>query len=544
MVRFDFDRDIIARIKKTKSGEYKEKGKYWLLKPTEAALEFLNEAELQLDDRATKKLIEWYEKLLIKTGNRSKRKELAHAIAALPIASVLEQCHFKDIDGNPCEPRPYQWVPCHYAPLNNGCMLILDNMGGGKSVEAIMVTIRKEYKKHPVLIVCPPSLIGNWQNEIFKMFEQESVVVNKPLGRLDPDIRFYIVSYYQLHKVQCKPGWFVVVDEIHNFRNRDTKRSKDLVKILEFKKYLIGLTGTPVCNRPKDLFPSMDWIDPGFYRWWDFALEFCGAQKGFFGWTTDGATNLDKLNAMLYDDFAIRRTNDQIMSQLPEKIRQVVNLSPRREVESETVMGMFAASAEAKSKDGEFLECVEDALTSLDKVIIFAHHKTMMDAMAKVCTKLGLKYVRIDGSVDSSKRFALCEQFQNEPDVHVILLSITAASEGLNLQRANCIIFAELYWMATTLLQAEARAHRPGLKHSLLCLYLLWGAREQDIHKIVMQKHGVAEKVVDGKHLDLDDQGMIKLLASQWGCSAGVVKKDESRVGKAKGQRERARSSA
>lgn len=526
LVRFGFDKELVEAIKETGCAEWQADKKAWKLWPTESGLTFLLENEFKPDnDKTAHKVCDWLEALVRKQRTRPERQKLAHASEAPIDDYVMKQCHFKDADNNPCLPRAYQWVPVAYAPLNSGNMLLLDDMGIGKTTQSIMVSMRKEYSKNPVLIVCPPSLTGNWVAELQKMFEVEAKIVNKPMDELDPNIRFYIVSYFQLHKVQVKAPWFLIVDEVHNFKDRKTVRYKALEELIEQKKYLMGLSGTPLPNRPGELYPAMHMVEPGFYKWFDFAMTFCDGHQDRMGhWDFKGASNLDVLHDWLYADFAVRREKSQVLKELPPKVRQVISLSPDKKIEAANVLGMFAESARQKVKDKEFIEYFREALSQMGKTIVFGHHREMLDFVQKTCDELGLGWVRIDGSTPGDKRYSIVQKFQTDPNIKVIICSITAASEGLNIQAAECVLFAELFWVPAKIKQAEDRAHRPGVKHSVLCLYLLWGKREHEIHDIILKKDGYAQKVLSGQHLDLSEEDMMKILSRQWGVTAGVVK--------------------
>lgn len=522
-VRFPYNKECVEEIKETGSAKWNSKSKYWLLYPTEKGLKFLQDNDFTPKDHAT---VDLFEQSWIRLEQRNKyrpqRIELAHATEAPVVQHVMDQCHFVDGDGNPCQPRPYQWVPVHYAPLNNGNMLLLDAMGVGKTTQACMVTLREEYEEAPVLIVCPPSLVGNWQNELQKMFHLPSMIVTKPLTKLVKGIRYYIVSYFQMKKIQVDARWFLIVDEVHNFKNRDTVRYEELENLLEQKTYLMGLTGTPVPNRPKEAYPAMNMVEPGFCKWFDFAMTFCDGKRNGFGWDFNGASNLDSLHEWLFADFAVRREKSAVLSQLPPKTRQVINIEPDKEIEAPSVMAMFAESAHQKCKNKQFIEALDDTLLSIPKVIVFAHHKEMLNTIAERCKALGLKFIQIDGSTPTTKRFDLVQQFQTDPDINVAVLSITAAGEGLNITAAQAVVFAELYWVAAKIMQCEDRAHRPGVKHAVLCLYLLWGKREQEIHRMILRKAGISEQVLEGKHQGMDEEDMIKILAKEWGVTAGI----------------------
>lgn len=126
-------------------------------------------------------------------------------------------------------------------------------------------------------------------------------------------------------------------------------------------------------------------------------------------------------------------------------------------------------------KTPKAIDYVEALLTSNDSepLILFAHHKTMLDALEDLLIKRRVGYIRIDGQVDSASRQQFATQFQDDPLCRVALLSITAAGVGLTLTRACLVLFVELYWNPGILMQAEDRAHRIGQVNPVTVRYLL-----------------------------------------------------------------------
>ena len=96
------------------------------------------------------------------------------------------------------------------------------------------------------------------------------------------------------------------------------------------------------------------------------------------------------------------------------------------------------------------------------KAIIFAHHRAVLDGIQDQIEKLKIKFIRIDGSIDAEARQAHIDRFQNDEEVKVAILSITAAGTGFNLTAASLCVFAEMHWTPAIMLQAEDRIHRIG----------------------------------------------------------------------------------
>jgi SWI/SNF-related matrix-associated actin-dependent regulator of chromatin subfamily A-like protein 1 len=229
----------------------------------------------------------------------------------------------------------------------------------------------------------------------------------------------------------------------------------------------------------------------------------------------------------------IRRTKDQVLSQLPRKIRQQVflkvdskdlkefnrmaeelekTISSSDPLESlmkrSEYMNLWKRTADIKLS--AMLAYLEDLLEGESKILIFAHHLNVLDNFENYFYEKKINFIRIDGSTPTSERQELCNQFQGDVRKRVALLSITAASVGisfklfligLTLTSANIVIFAELYWNPGILIQAEDRAHRIGQKDCVTVYYLLArGTTDDRIWPLILQKLNTLEEIGLGKN--------------------------------------------
>ena len=131
-----------------------------------------------------------------------------------------------------------------------------------------------------------------------------------------------------------------------------------------------------------------------------------------------------------------------------------------------------------------------------EKILIFAVHHNMMDAISDVLTKNKIRHVRIDGTTKSETRASNVENFQRDPGIRVAVLSIGACSTGITLTSASTIIFAELDWTPANLLQCEARAHRIGQERQVTCYYLIApGTADDVIWPMLQEKQRTLQQV-------------------------------------------------
>ncbi|KAL1933757.1 hypothetical protein VTP01DRAFT_7847 [Rhizomucor pusillus] len=402
-----------------------------------------------------------------------------------------------------------------------GRMLLGDEMGLGKTVQSL--AIARAYKDEwPVLIVCPSSLRLTWKAEIqqwleipddeihvsFKGADVTSIQESKTTiagnaKRLKTNtMRFHIVSYdlatREVDTIKAKSYKVIICDESHYLKNPMTKRSKALIPLLQKSERTILLSGTPAFAKPIELYAQIIAIRPKLFKnLTEFGRRYCNAKPGPFGMDYRGAANLTELHYILDKCIMLRRLKSDVGLELPEKTRQTVlmNISEKdkrvmqqfraeltrltrtqtdeaRFQQQKLLLDMYIRSGMAKK--GPINEYLEDLLDSTDKkMIVFAFHMDMLNSIEETMKARDVEYIRIDGSTDPHIRQDLCSQFQkSDGNVRVAIMSIVI-SVGLTLSAADIVVFAELYWTPSQLLQAEDRAHRLGRVGPVNVRYIL-----------------------------------------------------------------------
>ncbi|XP_023565455.1 DNA annealing helicase and endonuclease ZRANB3 [Octodon degus] len=365
---------------------------------------------------------------------------------------------------------PFQKEGIIFALRRDGRCMVADEMGLGKTIQAIAIAYF--YKEEwPLLIVVPSSLKYPWTEEIEKWIpelepEEINVIQNKiDVGRISTS-KVTVLGYGLLttgaetliSTVSNQNFKVVIVDESHYMKSRTATRSKILLPIVQKARRAVLLTGTPALGRPEELFMQIEALFPQkFGTWTDYSKRYCNAHVRYFGkraqWDCRGASNLNELHQLL-SDIMIRRLKTEVLTQLPPKIRQRIpfDLLPAAAKElntsfeeweklmrapnpggTETVMGLitriFKQTAIAKAgavKDYIKMMLQNDSL----KFLVFAHHLSMLQACTEAVIESKTRYVRIDGSVPSSERIHLVNQFQKDPDTRVAILSIQAAGQA------------------------------------------------------------------------------------------------------------------
>ena len=460
---------------------------------------------------------------------------------------------------------PFQREGVRFALRRGGRCLIGDQMGLGKTVQAIAVAAcyREEW---PVLILVPTSLRGAWEQALVKWLGLEASDAGSAGAKASRASRratvaavgsgaeakkidgatFVIVPYSLVGKMAGaltqKRFQVVVCDESHFLKDSKAQRTKAVVPLLKNAKRALCLTGTPALSRPVEIFSQAEALRPMvFTKFGEFAARYCAGSR--FGW--QGSSNAEELHAVLSRLIMIRRLKKDVLTQLPAKSRERVALSlPHsaaltrvrairakmdelredfdgggggggRTLEEKRLMNeLYQATAEAKTKPvAEYLETLldssetpGDASAAVEKFLFFGHHTCTLDAASEMLRRRKVPFIRIDGSTDTNARQSLVDRFQTDRNARVAVLSIKAAGMGLTLTAASTVIFGELSWTPGDIVQAEDRAHRIGQANAVNVHFLVAKDTVDDIMwGSVANKLETLGQVLDGRRGDALD---------------------------------------
>lgn len=431
---------------------------------------------------------------------------------------------------------PYQHAGIQFA-LGRRNTLIGDEMGVGKTCQAIGV-INCSPEVESVLVICPASLKLNWLNELKAWLVNDCRVTvlysngkHREWGNPDAKTRIYVVNYDIVEKFDLKSSeWdLLVLDEVHLLKNGTSKRRREIWGGREQKpgkpartwkaipaKRTLALTGTPVCNRPSELWTMLRALDPENWpstSWQQFHVRYCDAKKGRFGWVTDGASNLDELNKILRSTIMIRREKVDVLKDLPPKTRKTTLLEANKEMKillsKEAALQAIQDAGGLKKADRADIAMVQDWLDDnggetpsvvgqlakirrmvgeikapeaaayarqlmedgLECLVIFAHHKDVVAKLEEELKEFGV--VKIVGDTTPDARQQAVDDFQ-QGKAKIFIGSITAAGVGITLTRATHTLFVEVDWVPGNLQQAEDRTHRHGQLGNVVIEYLIY----------------------------------------------------------------------
>jgi len=465
----------------------------------------------------------------------------------------------------------YQRAGINYA-LKNGNVLIGDEMGLGKTIQAIGVLNADESIKK-TLIVCPASLKFNWKKELGTWLVRDlSVAILSSKDKKPVDADIYIINYDILTKLDWLINTtveeklvkgkktkvtnyhgainfdLIIADEAHYAKNKKARRSQAFYALAKESKRKVFLTGTPILNRPVELFHMIEAL--GFeMTFWNYAKRYCAATRGSFGWDFSGASNLEELQMKLRQSIMVRRLKADVLHELPAKRRQIIELDQAKykdfiDAEQEYLgsidpMHMYndavkdlekkefslvadeyedrvnnlktmSAShiaemarlrhATALAKVADVVDHLKTTLEQTDKVIVFAHHRDMIDALY---TAFEGSAVKLMGGMSDTAKDDAVQRFQNDDSVKLFVGSISAAGVGLTLTAASTVVFAELDWTPANLSQAEDRAHRIGQTNSVLVQHIVIdGSMDSNLAKQIVEKQNVIDRAMNSEKVD------------------------------------------
>jgi SNF2 family DNA or RNA helicase len=472
--------------------------------------------------------------------------------------TAVEMSHAKDSSVVIPVPEGLSYLPFQRAGIEYASqrplVLIADEMGLGKTVQAIG-TVNADPNARRILIVCPASLKRNWRREWMK-WDVKGLQVQIVDGTTPQEFtgNVLILNYEILkaHRTQIKEtgNWDVmIVDECHALKTAKTQRTlevfggklyerenrrkvkEEFFPIPANKKIL--LSGTPIVNKPKELWPLLQTLDPGGIgakaNWHNYAQRYCklldlGKKTDPWGneytlWQWDGADNLDELQDILRERFMVRRLKKDVLTELPAKRRQIVILEP----DTVTLTKLIAREAQAyadyepdsflgkpQPSIGEIsvtrkkiallkvkfaVEHIKELLNETEKLVVFGHHHSTLDALQEA---FGESSVRIDGRVSLDDRQKAVDRFQTDPSCRVFIGGIQAAGVGLTLTAASTVVFVESSWVPGENSQAEDRCHRIGQRESVLVQHLiLEGSLDERVVGVVIAKQEIIDAALD-----------------------------------------------
>lgn len=411
--------------------------------------------------------------------------------------------------------------------------ILADDMGLGKTVQLLAVIcdyVNKNKKGRPSLVVCPSSLSLNWQNEIEKFTEGiQSLVIHGTLEERQrqiasiPKYHVVITSYellkrdleeYQKYDYQFK---YIIADEAQYIKNNNTRNAKAIKAMKADTRF--ALTGTPIENSLSELWSIFDFIMPGYlfsYKKFKELYE-TAIVRGEDDYTTD------KLKKLI-SPFILRRIKGEVLKELPDKTISILN--SRMAEEQRNIYLSYLAQAKKdvqeeirengieksqikilalltrlrqicchpslfienyKGESGKLNQCIEivkEAVGAGHKILLFSGYTSMLQIIEKQLQEENITYRKLTGQTNVNDRIDLVNEFNEDKEIKVFLISLKTGGTGLNLTGADMVIHYDPWWNLSAENQATDRSYRIGQK------------RNVQVYKLIT-KDSIEEKIYD-----------------------------------------------
>ena len=424
--------------------------------------------------------------------------------------------------------------------------ILADDMGLGKTIQLLAVIqsyLEEEKNPNPSIVVCPSSLSLNWKNEIDKFAPNIKTLVihgnaEERANQIE-NIEKYnlVITSYDLlkrdieeYKAKDYKFKYIIADEAQYIKNNNTQNAKVIKEIKADTRF--ALTGTPIENSLSELWSIFDFIMPGYlysYRKFKEIYE-VPIVKDNDEWV------LKKLK-MLIEPFILRRTKQEVLTELPDKTISVLNnemqdeqlkiytsymANAKREVSQELKENGFEKSqmkilallmrlrqicchpslflsnyTGESSKLNQCIEVIKDAVLSGHKILLFSSYSSMLEIIGEELKKENIKHFKLTGQTKVGDRLKLVEEFNSNNEIKVFLISLKAGGTGLNLIGADMVIHYDPWWNLSAENQATDRTYRIGQKKNVQVYKLITkDSIEERIYELQEKKAQLAKSML------------------------------------------------
>lgn len=411
--------------------------------------------------------------------------------------------------------------------------ILADDMGLGKTIQLLALIlnyVENTKNPKPCIVVCPSSLSLNWQNEIKKFTPKlTSVVIHGSLLERTEQIKdtlnynIVITSYdllkrdIEFYKKQNYEYKYVIADEAQYIKNNNTQNAKSIKQLNGETRY--ALTGTPIENSLSELWSIFDFVMPGYlfsYKKFKELYEMPIVK--------DEEISAMKKLKMLIEPFILRRIKEEVLTELPDKTITVLNSEMEEEQQKIYLSYMQQAKSEAmqeiqnkgfekshikilallmrlrqicchpslflndyngeSSKLNQCIEVIKDAVEAGHKILLFSSYTSIFPIIEKELKNLNIEYSKLTGQTKVGERIELVDEFNENENKKVFLISLKAGGTGLNLIGADMVIHYDPWWNLSAENQATDRTYRIGQKKNV------------QVYKLIT-KNSIEEKIYE-----------------------------------------------
>ena len=426
--------------------------------------------------------------------------------------------------------------------------ILADDMGLGKTIQILAIILKyineNQENKKASIVVSPSSLTLNWYNEAKKFAPTLKVCVirgnNKERKEIVDKIENYdliITSYdllkrdIELYKNKKYKFRYAIADEAQYLKNSNTQNAKAIKSILADTRF--ALTGTPIENSLAELWSIFDFIMPEYlfgYKEFKHEYEIPIVKE-------QDEEAMKKLK-MLIEPFVLRRTKKEVLTELPEKTITVLNnemteeqeqiylsylMQAKKEVAEEvdakgfekSQIKILAALTRLRqicchpklfienyngecSKLDQCMEIIEEGISANHKILLFSTYTSMFDIIEKKLKKKDIEYFKLTGATKVEDRIKIVDEFNENSNIKVFLISLKAGGTGLNLTGADMVIHYDPWWNLSAENQATDRAYRIGQKNNVQVYKLITkNSIEEKIYELQERKAKLADDMLN-----------------------------------------------
>ena len=427
--------------------------------------------------------------------------------------------------------------------------ILADDMGLGKTLQVLSVILdykQNDKEQRTSIVVCPSSLSLNWLSEAKKFVPDLKVSVikgnAKDREKIIKNIKKYdlvITSYdllkrdIEIYKEVNYNFKYIIADEAQYMKNSTTQNAKAIKQLNGTTRF--ALTGTPIENSLAELWSIFDFAMPGYlfsYKKFKTIYEIPIVKE-------NDERAMKRLK-MLIAPFILRRNKKDVLTELPEKTITVLNnqmtdeqekvyisylAQAKQEVADEINLNGFEKSQfkilstltrlrqicchpslfikdykDESSKLNQCIEIISDAIDAGHKILLFSGYTSMFDILEQQLKNKNIKYFKLTGSTKVDERINLVDEFNNNSDIKVFLISLKAGGTGLNLTGADMVIHYDPWWNQSAENQATDRAYRIGQKNNVQVYKLITSnSIEEKIYELQNKKAELIDNMLDNE---------------------------------------------
>lgn len=420
--------------------------------------------------------------------------------------------------------------------------ILADEMGLGKTIQTIAFLLSEKSKR--TIIVCPTSLIYNWNDEFHKFAPSLKILIVHGAQRIEAinsiiDYDVILTTYgtlrLDINYYEDIIFDYCIIDEGQNIKNASAQNTKVIKEIKAKTRF--ALTGTPIENNLTELWSIFDFVMPGYL----YSKEVF--QEKFI---SKGEDNLESLK-LLIKPFILRRTKKEVMKELPDKVEKkiLVEMTASQKALYSNYVKRVKATMK-NNRDGKIeilsyltklrqicldpslivddynggsgklevaVDLIKEHIDAGNKVLLFSQFTSALDKIGERLNKDEVSFFHLQGKTKPKDRIKLVKEFNSSESVKVFLISLKAGGTGLNLTSANLVIHFDPWWNPAVEDQATDRAHRIGQENIVEVIRLV--AKGTIEEKIILLQEDKKELINDILTGELQNSSLLSSLSKE-----------------------------